>query len=215
MSKSNKNEKLSNGLDVFTEVSKEVKNEVASKKESKSENQFAYENLAKMTAADFYTKEFVSSKFEGPEREARIKEGIELLKQLPAEFQINPLLLSLAEWWEVKPARAEIKKAIDVEAKDKGQLENEYLQVTLKSEVEKLVALQTLVDRLRYAITYFKPREGREAKGKIVQVKIGKELVQIYSKVLEKIKIEHANDRDAMIAAVKENAVTGNEVMEL
>ena len=96
MSKSNKNEKLSNGLDVFTEVSKEVKNEVASKKESKSENQFAYENLAKMTAADFHTKEFVSSKFEGPEREARIKEGIELLKQLPAEFQINPLLLSLA-----------------------------------------------------------------------------------------------------------------------
>ena len=215
MSKSNKNEKLSNGLDVFTKVSKEVKNEVASKKESKSENQFAYENLAKMTAADFHTKEFVSSKFEGPEREARIKEGIELLKQLPTEFQINPLLLSLAEWWEVKPARAEIKKAIDAEAKNKGQLENEYLQVTLKSEVEKLVALQTLVDRLRYAITYFKPREGREAKGKIVQVKIGKELVQIYSKVLEKIKIEHANDRDAMIAAVKEHAVTGNEVMEL
>lgn len=212
MSKKVKNENLSNGLDVFTETTETAK---TVSNESKTENQFAYENLKNLNASDFHTAQYVSSKFEGPEREARIKQGIELLKQLPKDFQINPLLLNLAEWWEVKPARAEIKKAIDQEAKDKGQLENEYLQVTLKSEVEKLVALQTLVDRLRYAITYFKPREGREPKGKVVNVKIGKDVVSIYQKVLERIKIEHADNRDAMIAAVKENAIKNDDVMEL
>lgn len=116
--------------------------------------------LEKNNPVDFIADETKSSKFDA-EREDKIQSGLPILAGIKIEnVSINPLLLLLAKWWEVKPARAAIKKMIDAEAELKGQDANHYLQNILGKEVDVFSEIQSVIDRVRYAKTYFKPRKG-------------------------------------------------------
>lgn len=138
-----------------------------------------------------------SSKFE-PEREDAIVKGLTTLVGMKEIFPINPLLILLALWWEVKPARAEIKKLIDEEAKTKGFDPADYLQNIIGIEVKKLSEVQTAVDRVKYAVTYFKPRAGVTPKVPTKQININGTIYNVSIVELEKAKIEFASDRAAM-----------------
>src|SRR5690606_12021596 len=92
---------------------------------------------------------------------------------------INPLMIEISRWWEVKPARNAIKKLIDEEASAKGIEPHLYMQETLAAEIEELSAIQTAIDRARYAKTYFKPRGEVRSKIKTRTMKIDNVLYNV------------------------------------
>lgn len=115
----------------------------------------------------FFPKEDTSAKYNA-EREPKVQVGMEAIKKLDPNFNGNLILLGL--WWENKTARAEIKKMIDNEAAAKGIDPVSYLQNDLREQVMKFNGLQEAVDRLKYAITYFKPRGGVKDTFKILSI---------------------------------------------
>lgn len=153
------------------------------------------------TAEPVFSPEVCSSKYDN-EREQRVQTGLSMLNGLTPEFKVNPLLLLLGKWWEVKPARAAIKKMIDVEATEKGYNADAYLQIELNKEIERLAAIQTAIDRLRYAKTYFKPRAGVSTAVPTKDLIIDGEVWEVPINELEKAKAEYA-DRDDLKRYIK------------
>jgi hypothetical protein len=150
----------------------------------------------------FITDETKSSKFE-EEREDNIQKGLDILKTLSLKgMTINPLLILLAKWWECKPARAAVKKMIDEEALSKGQDPVVYLQIILAKEVDVFSEVQTAIDRVRYARTYFKPRKPINAKVITKLVNIDGEVYVVPVDKLEEAKIEFAGDAEKIKQAV-------------
>lgn len=137
-----------------------------------------------------------------PEREVKIKAGLEMAEKLG--IKINPLTLLLAKWWEVKPARAAIKKMIDEEAKEKQIPEVNYTQEVLRAEVESLASMLQACDRLKYSINYFKPRDtAKIGKDFTKEVKIEDTVYVISNRKLEEI-VAKFTDRDERRAAIIE-----------
>ena len=118
-------------------------------------------------------KDIVSSKYDA-EREPKVQAGLETIAnfKLSNGETFNPLMVELSRWWEVKPARNAIKKLIDDEAEAKGIEPHIYMQEILNGEIEELSAIQTAIDRARYAKTYFKPRGEVRSKIKTKTMKI-------------------------------------------
>lgn len=162
---------------------------------------FNKEFLETSKPEDYFSPEVCSSKYDG-EREQRVQIGLSMLTGLTPEFKVNPLLLLLGKWWEVKPARAAIKKMIDVEATEKGYNADAYLQIELNKEIERLAAIQTAIDRLRYAKTYFKPRAGVSTAVPTKDLIIDGEVWEVPINELEKAKAEYA-DRDDLKRYIK------------
>jgi len=106
--------------------------------------------------------ELTSKKFDA-NREPKVQSGLNAIKVLMPEA-INPLILLLGKWWECKPARSSIKDMIDAEAAKFNIPPDRYLQIELRKNVDMLSTIQQAVDRLRYSITYFKPRAGVSTK---------------------------------------------------
>lgn len=121
--------------------------------------------------------EHASSKYD-TEREPKVQNGLHAISELLSD-KVNPLVILLGKWWEVKPARKFIKEQIDAEAERLSKNEDVYLQVELRENVDKLAEIQSAVDRLRYAITYFKPRGGIKSKEIFKNVKINGETYAI------------------------------------
>lgn len=118
-------------------------------------------------------KDIVSSKYDA-EREPKVQSGLDVVSgfKLESGSKINGLMIQLARWWEVKPARNAIKKLIDEEAAAAGIEPHIYMQENLANEIEELSSIQTSIDRLRYAKTYFKPRGEVKSKIKTRTMKI-------------------------------------------
>jgi hypothetical protein len=90
----------------------------------------------------FHNDVNVSSKYD-KEREDKTQSGLAILAKIQIEgVQINPLLILLGLWWEVKPARAAIKSMIDAEAEAKGYPSDVYLQEQLGEQVDQFTNLQ-------------------------------------------------------------------------
>lgn len=156
------------------------------------------EFLETANPADYFSPEVCSSKYDA-EREPKVFMGLQALTVVSAqvpELQINPLLILLGKWWEVKPARAAIKKMIDVEASEKGYNSDAYLQIELNKEIEKLTCIQTAVDRLRYAKTYFKPRAGVSTSVPTKQIRMDDEIWNVPIALLELAKAEYKDKED-------------------
>lgn len=143
-----------------------------------------------------------SAKYDA-EREPKVQAGLVIISNLVGE-KINPLVVLLGKWWENKVARAEIKKMIDAEAEAKGMPADHYLQVELRKSVDELAQTQNAVDRLRYAITYFKPRGGLSNKVIMKQVTINGELYNVPMAQLADIKAKYPDpaDKAKMVAEV-------------
>ncbi len=136
-------------------------------------------------------------------REPKVQNGLGIIEEFMGE-SINPLILLLAKWWENKPARAEIKKMIDAEAAEKGIASDNYLQVDLRENVEKLSQIQNAIDRMKYSINYFKPRAGLSNKVISKQVNLRGEIYSVPMNKLVEIKEQFPNkeSREEMIDAI-------------
>jgi len=143
-----------------------------------------------------------SAKYDA-EREPKVQEGLKIIREMLGE-KINPLVLLLGKHWENKVARSEIKKMIDAEAESKSMPADHYLQVELRKNVDDLAKIQNSVDRLRYAITYFKPRAGLSNKVIMKQVTINGELYNVPMAQLADIKAKYPDpaDKAKMVAEV-------------
>ncbi|MCK9417533.1 hypothetical protein M0Q97_12905 [Candidatus Dojkabacteria bacterium] len=143
-----------------------------------------------------------SAKYDA-EREPKVQEGLKIIRKMLGE-KINPLVLLFGKHWENKVARSEIKKMIDAEAESKSMPADHYLQVELRKNVDDLAKIQNSVDRLRYAITYFKPRAGLSNKVIMKQVTINGELYNVPMAQLADIKAKYPDpaDKAKMVAEV-------------
>lgn len=160
------------------------------------------------TTVDFSSREYlennkpefdldlVSKKYDA-EREPKVQDGLLLIAELMGD-KINPLLILLAKWWEVKPARAAIKKMIDDEAKANNQPEDVYLQLILRENVDKLAQIAQAVDRLKYSITYFKPRAGVGAKEVFKTMSIRGIIYNVSLTKLAEAKATYGEDKEAL-----------------
>jgi hypothetical protein len=157
-----------------------------------------------------FIPEFVSKKYDA-EREPKVQAGLISVKELLPADKIHPLILLLAKWWEVKPARAEIKKMIDAEAAKNNTPEDVYLQKVLRENVDKLSTIQQAVDRMRYSITYFKPRAGVSNKPVYKIMSIDGENYNIDLNVLNEAKTKFGEDK----AAIKEFIKSVSEKLQV
>mgnify|MGYP006875582758 FL=1 len=147
---------------------------------------------------DYVSKEVSSSKFD-EEREKAIQTGLPTVANLALDgVTINPLLIMLAKWWEVKPARSAIKKMIDDEAAAKGIDSAVYLQVNLAKEVDKISEMQNAIDRIRYAKTYFKPRKPLTDRIITKPINIDGVIYIVPVALFEQAKIDFAGDKEAL-----------------
>ncbi len=154
--------------------------------------------LQKSNPLDYVSKEVSSSKFD-EEREKAIQTGLPTVANLALDgVTINPLLIMLAKWWEVKPARSAIKKMIDDEAAAKGIDSAVYLQVNLAKEVDKISEMQNAIDRIRYAKTYFKPRKPLTDRIITKPVNIDGVVYIVPVALFEQAKIDFAGDKEAL-----------------
>lgn len=204
MSKKNKtaadvaNENLNEGLEIKSVEStneSEISDEVVA---IYANREFLETN--KFEAID----ELVSTKYD-PEREPKVQAGLEILVELMGG-KINPLILLLGKFWENKAARKAIKKLIDEEAASKNQPEDVYLQVVLRENVDKLAAVQSAVDRLRYAITYFKPRGGIGTKAIYKALRIDGIDYNVNLTILAEAKTKFGEDKAAIKGYVVEHS---------
>lgn len=177
------------------------------------------------TTVDFSSREYlesnkpefeldlVSKKYDA-EREPKVQDGLLLIAELMGD-KINPLLLLLAKWWEVKPARSAIKKMIDEEAKANNQAEDVYLQIVLRENVDKLAQIAQAVDRLKYSITYFKPRAGVGAKEIFKTMSISGIIYNVSLTKLAEAKVTFGEDKEALKDYLKSVSTMVETVEEL
>lgn len=149
-----------------------------------------------------FSQDVVSKKYDS-DREPAVQDGLKTIQELG--IKVNPLILLLAKWWEVKPARAEIKKMIDAESQSLQVPEDVYMQVNLKAEIEKLAGIQTSIDRLRYSITYYKPRTNLNQKDIFQPMTIAGKLYKVNLRILAEVRDELGiENKDAIRARMAE-----------
>lgn len=147
------------------------------------------------------------------DREPAVRLGARLISKINPDFP--ELLLLLAKWWENKPARKTIKAAIDAEAAEQGYDEVTYMQNVLKDKVTVFASLTEVVDRMKYAITYFKPREGAKTKEQFKQYQINGVVYNVSLTVLSEARNLYGDDKEAIKAYVVENSRPIEDVEEL
>lgn len=147
------------------------------------------------------------------DREPAVRLGARLIAKINPEFP--ELLLLLAKWWENKPARKTIKAAIDAEAAANGYDEVTYMQQIMKEKVTVFASLTEVVDRMKYAITYFKPREGAKTKEQFKQYQINGVVYNVSLSVLGEARRLFGDDKDAIKNYVVENSRPIEDVEEL
>ena len=165
---------------------------------------------------DYFTPENISSKFDS-EREVKILNGLDFIGTLKFNDKtINPLLILLGKWWEVKPARAVIKKMLVDEATAKGFASDVYVQIELKKEINMLAEMSSSIDRLKYATTYFKPRKPLSNKVIMKQVTINNKLYNVSVQALVEAKEKFGVDADGLREHIISISVPlENEIEEL
>ena len=171
--------------------------------------------LKETSPAMFHVQANISSKYD-VKREPEILLGLEKISEIMPD-QLPVELIMLAKWWEVKPARAAIKKLINAKADAEGYDKVTYMQEILRKKVDELNAIKGCIDRLSYTITYFKPRKDFVSKVPMKQIRaLDGEIYKVPVNTLEQIKQQFAGDREAISKAIIEvGEKVGNEVEEL
>ncbi|MDE6284652.1 MAG: hypothetical protein K2M17_02805 [Bacilli bacterium] len=155
-----------------------------------------------------FPEEHTSKKY-NPTREPKVTLGLKAVEKLLPE--LSPNFILMCKWWENKTARTEIKKVLDAEAEAKGIDPVVYLQDTIKKDVDLLASIREAIDRMAYAVTYFKPRGGIKDTYKIMRIR--GELYNVNLRVLGELQAEYAGDKEALLDAAEE-AFNKVEAME-
>lgn len=151
-----------------------------------------------------FPEEFRSGKYD-EEREPKVQEGLKTVFELVGK-NIHPLVLLLGKWWEVKPARAAIKKMIDEEAAKNNTPADTFLQIVLRENVDKLANITQATDRLKYAITYFKPRAGVSSKEVYKMMMVNGVAYNVSLNLLTDAKIKFGEDKEGLKKYIAENS---------
>jgi len=159
-----------------------------------------------------FPSDLTSKKFDA-EREPKVQSGLKSIAELMPE-KINPLVLLLGKWWENKAARSVIKDMIDAEATSKGIASDVYLQVELRKNVDTLSTIQQAVDRMKYAITYFKPRGGISTKEIYKVMTIDGKMFNVPMSILESAKLQFGDNKVELKAFVIAHS-TAMEIEEI
>lgn len=124
-------------------------------------------------------------------REGNIGVGLEELRKLLPDFPQN--LYLLAKWWEIKPARNEVVRLIDLEAEAAGY-ENKYVFMMEQwgPTIESLKKIKNAVERLSYATNYFKPRTDIVSK-KLVMLKADGVIIKVPEVVVKELQAKYPN----------------------
>lgn len=146
-----------------------------------------------------FPEECTSKKY-NPEREPKVIVGLGAVEKLMPSM--SPTFVLMCKWWENKTARTELKKVLDAEAEAKGIDPVVYLQETIKKDVDLLASIREAIDRMAYAVTYYKPRGGMKDTYKIM--KIRGELYNVNLRILNELKAEYAGDKEALLDAACE-----------
>ena len=164
------------------------------------------------TTTPFFPVDTTSAKCK-LDREPKICEGLKSLSELMPN--LSKTFIELGRWWENKVARKEIKRMLDAEAAENNFDSVYYMQNVLRGEVEKLENIQEAINRLLYATTYYKPREG--SKQAMKQIKIGGELFELSERRFNELRMQFIDDKDALREAVLEEAtkVVSKQIEEL
>jgi hypothetical protein len=152
-----------------------------------------------------FPAELTSKKFDA-EREPKVQAGLKAIAELMPD-KINPLVLLLGKFWENKPARAAIKNMLDAEAASLNIPSDVYLQLNLRKNIDTLSTIQQAVDRMKYAITYFKPRAGVSTKEVYKVMTIDGEMYNVSLNALELARPLFGEDKVALKAHLKEISV--------
>lgn len=164
-----------------------------------------FENREFLETEEFVHVETLSSSKYDEVREPKVQAGLESISELLGD-KINPLLILLGKWWENKTARSAIKKMLDDEAASKNIPADVYLQQVLRENVDKLAEIQSAVDRLRYAITYFKPRGGIGTKPIFKPIAIDGVNYNVNLAVLSEAKEKFGDDKEQIKNYVRQNS---------
>ena len=137
--------------------------------------------LAKTDPTPYFSPEVSTNKYDA-EREPKIARGLKAIAELGTknpDIAVNPLMLLLAKWWEVKPARAEIKKAIYAAANAEGYTGEDYLQNIIGSQIENFADMQQAIERLKYAKNQYKPRRAINTAAPTKRININGQLYDV------------------------------------
>ncbi len=168
-----------------------------------NENLNTVENVVDFTDINYlknnkpiFPAENTSKKY-NPSREPKVYIGLEAVKKLLPELSENFILMCM--WWENKTARTELKKLLDAEAEEKGIDPVIYLQDNIRKDVDLLASIREAIDRMAYAVTYFKPRGGIKDTYKMMRIR--GELYNVNLRVLNELQAEYGDDKEALIDA--------------
>ena len=162
--------------------------------------QYADKTFLETTEAVF-PPELTSKKFDA-EREPKVQDGLKAIAELMPD-KINPLVLLLGKWWENKAARKVIKDLLDAEAASLNIPSDVYLQINLRKNIDTMATIQQAVDRLKYAITYFKPRAGVSTKEVFKVMTIDGTMYNVSLNALELARTQFGEDKAGLKAHIK------------
>lgn len=169
------------------------------------------ENEAVVETVDFTNIDFLkknnpifpdehTSKKYNPAREPKVTLGLGAVEKLLPS--LSPTFILMCKWWENKTARTELKKILDAEAEAKGIDPVVYLQDTIRKDVDLLASIREAIDRMAYAVTYFKPRGG--VKDTFKTMRIRGELYNVNLRILNELQAKYADDKEALLDAACE-----------
>lgn len=147
-----------------------------------------------------------------PELEDKVHDGMEVLEALIGcldkddNMIIDPNVLLLAKWWQVKPARVAIKKIITATAAKKNMTFDFYMNVEIERQVENWKKLDYAIGRLKVLTTFLKPRHGLEKADKQTCMNIDGKIYSVKLSDIVRAKYDYKNneDRKAFLKSVSE-----------
>ena len=143
-----------------------------------------------------FPAEHTSKKYNAS-REPKVFLGLKVVEKILPE--LSPTFILMCKWWENKTARTELKKMLDAEAESKGIDPVIFLQEKIRKDVDMLASIREAIDRMAYAVTYFKPRGG--IKDTYKMMKIRGELYNVNLRILNELKAQYTDREELLDAA--------------
>lgn len=116
----------------------------------------------------------------------------------------NDIAILMGKYWNDRETFAVIKKEAEERAAKEGIPFDIYMETKIRPIIEK-VDTALAVSRIKYALNYLKPREGK-AKVQMQQIIIDKKVYEISDRKYHEIKTLFAGDKDAIKKALLKEA---------
>ena len=147
------------------------------------------------------------------ELEEKVQAGLIVMMDILPELDklgmsIDPLVMLLAKWWQIKPARNAVKKMITSEASKRGMTFEFYINVEVDKQLEKWKKIDYGIGRLKAMTTFLKPRHELKTSDKPTYLRIDDKvyIVKLSDIVKAKYDFKTSDERKAYLKSVSEEA---------